>query len=155
MDAVSEVLIARSARTDGLSSMLSASAIAHIVLLGVFVFLPAAWFGAESKQPETVMTISLGGPIGEDKSGLTPITSVTGVRPRNSGTQPCQNCTVATTLTLQVLRPLLLGSPAARRGMPKTRRSTLFHGMCIVRPHGAPTTTAYRRSFTPRDPARK
>jgi TonB family protein len=77
MDAVSEVLIARSARTDGLSSMLGASAIAHIVLVGLFVFLPAAWFGAQVEQPDTVMQISLGGPIGEDKSGLTPITSRT------------------------------------------------------------------------------
>ncbi len=47
MDAVSEVLVARAARTDGLSSMLGASAMAHIVLVGLFVFLPAAWFGAE------------------------------------------------------------------------------------------------------------
>ena len=77
MDAVSEVLIARSARTDGLNSMLSASAVAHLVLVVLFLFLPAAWFGAEYEQPETIMQISLGGPIGEDKTGLTPITSRT------------------------------------------------------------------------------
>jgi outer membrane biosynthesis protein TonB len=77
MDAVSEVLIARSARTDGLGSMLSASALAHVVLFGVFVFVPAAWFGAESTAPDTVMVISLGGPVGEDKTGLTPITART------------------------------------------------------------------------------
>jgi outer membrane biosynthesis protein TonB len=77
MDAVSAVLIARSHRTDGLGSMLSASALAHIVLFGVFVFVPAAWFGAENTPPETVMVISLGGPIGEDKTGLNPITSRT------------------------------------------------------------------------------
>jgi TonB family protein len=70
MDAVSEVLLARSARTDGLGSMLSASALAHIVVVGLFVFLPAAWFGAEIKQPETVMQISLGGPVGPDTAGL-------------------------------------------------------------------------------------
>jgi TonB family protein len=77
MDAVSQVLIARAARTDGLGSMLGASAIAHIVVVGLFVFLPAAWFGAKFEQPDTVMQISLGGPIGEDKAGLTPITSRT------------------------------------------------------------------------------
>ena len=70
MDAVSEVLIARTARTDGLSSMLGASAMAHIVLVGLFVFLPAAWFGAEFEQPETIMQISLGGPIGPNDGGL-------------------------------------------------------------------------------------
>ena len=70
MDAVSEVLIARSARSDGLSSMLGASAMAHIALVGVFVFLPAAWFGAENTPPETIMQISLGGPIGPNDGGL-------------------------------------------------------------------------------------
>jgi TonB family protein len=70
MDAVSEVLIARAPKGDGLNSMLSASAAAHLVLLGLFVFLPAGWFGAENKAPETIMQISLGGPVGEDKAGL-------------------------------------------------------------------------------------
>ena len=71
MDAVSEVLIARAEKADGLSSMLGASAMAHIALVAVFVFVPAYWFGGETKPPETIMQISLGGPIGPDKSGLT------------------------------------------------------------------------------------
>ncbi len=70
MDAVSEVLIARSARTDGLNSMLSASAVAHSVLVGLFLFLPAAWFGAKYEQPETIMLVSLGGPIGPNDGGV-------------------------------------------------------------------------------------
>ena len=71
MDAVSEVLIARAAAKDGMaSSMLGASAMAHLVLVSLFVFLPAAWFGAEDKTPETIMQISLGGPVGPDTSGL-------------------------------------------------------------------------------------
>lgn len=70
MDAVSEVLIARSARTDGLNSMLSASAVAHIVFVGLFVFLPAAWFGAKHEPPDTIMQISLGGPIGPNDGGV-------------------------------------------------------------------------------------
>ena len=40
MDAVSEVLIARVDKGDGLSSMLGASAMAHIALVAVFVL---AW----------------------------------------------------------------------------------------------------------------
>ena len=70
MDAVSEVLTARAAGKEGLTSMLGASAMAHITLVGLFVFLPAAWFGAENKPPETIMQISLGGPVGPDTSGL-------------------------------------------------------------------------------------
>jgi TonB family protein len=74
MDAVSEILIARQAGKDGLSSMLGASAMAHLVLVSLFVFLPAAWFGADNRPPETIMQISLGGPIGPDTGGLnTPV----------------------------------------------------------------------------------
>jgi TonB family protein len=71
MDAVSEVLVARADKADGLSSMLGASAMAHIAVVAVFVFVPAYWFGADTKPPETIMQISLGGPIGPDTSGLT------------------------------------------------------------------------------------
>lgn len=70
MDAVSEVLIARADKRDHLSSMLGASAIAHIAVVVVFVFVPAWWFGAENKPPETIMQISLGGPIGPNDGGL-------------------------------------------------------------------------------------
>jgi TonB family protein len=85
MDAVSEVLVARTAKSDGLNSMLGASAIAHVALVGVFVFLPAAWFGARHKPPETIMQISLGGPPGPNDGGLNtlgarPIQQVTEVK---------------------------------------------------------------------------
>lgn len=70
MDAVSEVLVARAERTDGLNSMLGASVIGHLVLLAAFVFVPASWFGAENKPPETILQISLGGPIGPNDGGL-------------------------------------------------------------------------------------
>lgn len=71
MDAVSEVLIGRAEKGDGLSSMLGASAFAHFALVTLFVLLPTWWFGADNKPPETVMQISLGGPITEDKGGTT------------------------------------------------------------------------------------
>ena len=77
MDAVSEVLVARQPKGDGLNSMLGASVVAHLALLAVFIFLPAAWFGAENKQPENIMQISLGGPVGPDIAGL----NVAGARP--------------------------------------------------------------------------
>lgn len=70
MDAVSEVLIARTPKGDGLNSMLAASVIAHLALVGVFVFLPAAWFGAKQEPPVTIMQISLGGPVGPNDGGL-------------------------------------------------------------------------------------
>lgn len=70
MDAVSEVLIARSGKGDTLTSMVGASVAAHVLILAAFVLGPAWWFGAEIKQPETIMNISLGGPISPDKSGV-------------------------------------------------------------------------------------
>src|SRR5687767_6813437 len=70
MDAVSEVLIARTPKGDGLNSMLVASVVAHVALVGIFVFLPAAWFGAKQEAPETIMQISLGGPVGPNDGGL-------------------------------------------------------------------------------------
>lgn len=69
MDAVSEVLVGRADKGDGLSSMLGASAFAHFALVTLFVLLPTWWFGANNKPPETIMQISLGGPISEDKQG--------------------------------------------------------------------------------------
>ena len=83
MDAVSQVLVARTPKGDGLNSMLGASAIAHLVLLLLFVFLPAAWFGAEQEVPETIMQINLGGPIGEDRAGLNTL----GARPTQQLTE--------------------------------------------------------------------
>ena len=70
MDAVSEVLLARSAGKGGLNSMLGASLMAHAVLVALFMFFPAAWLGVENTVPETVMQISLGGPVGPNDGGL-------------------------------------------------------------------------------------
>lgn len=70
MDAVSEVLIARSAVKGGLGSMLGASATAHVLLVALFMFFPAAWLGVGNTVPETVMQISLGGPVGPNDGGL-------------------------------------------------------------------------------------
>lgn len=75
MDAVSEVLIERAPKVDGLNSMLGASALAHVAVVAAFVFLPAWWFGAQNKPPETIMEISLGGPVGPDKAGLSALSS--------------------------------------------------------------------------------
>ena len=70
MDAVSEVLVARAPKDEGLNSMLGASAMGHLVLVALFLFVPAVWFGAERKAPETIMQISLGGPVGPNDGGL-------------------------------------------------------------------------------------
>ncbi|MEP6782314.1 MAG: TonB C-terminal domain-containing protein [Acidobacteriota bacterium] len=77
MDAVSEILIGRAEKGDGLNSMLGASVMAHVALVAIFILAPVWWFGADNKPPETVMQISLGGPVGPDKSGLTSMTSRT------------------------------------------------------------------------------
>ena len=71
MDAVSEVLIARAPKGDGLE--LDAGRVgdrARRAGRGCSCFVPAWWFGAQSKPPETIMQISLGGPIGPNDGGL-------------------------------------------------------------------------------------
>lgn len=70
MDAVSEVLIARTASKDELKSMLGWSAMVHFVIVAAIAFVPAAWLGSIEKQPEVIMQISLGGPIGPADGGL-------------------------------------------------------------------------------------
>lgn len=98
MDAVSEVLIARADRDGGLTSLVGASALAHLVVFGAFVFLPAWWFGAQNAAPETVMEVSLGGPIGPDKSGLSSLSA-----------KPIQSVAVEPKKAIEPFRP-----PAAK-----------------------------------------
>lgn len=70
MDAVSEVLIGRTAKSDGLTSMVGWSAMAHLALVAAVAFVPGAWFGALEREPEVIMQISLGGPVGPADGGL-------------------------------------------------------------------------------------
>lgn len=70
MDAVSEVLAARSHAADGLNSMVGVSVMAHLAVLAVVVFAPTDWWGAKEKIPETVLQVSLGGPEGPRDGGL-------------------------------------------------------------------------------------
>lgn len=70
MDAVSEVLLARTAKSDGLTSMVGWSAMAHLALVAAVAFVPGAWFGALEREPEVIMQVSLGGPVGPADGGL-------------------------------------------------------------------------------------
>lgn len=71
MDAVTQVIAARSAERDGMPSVLGASLLAHVLLVALVFFAPGAWFGALAPEPEVVMTISLGGPVGPRDGGMT------------------------------------------------------------------------------------
>jgi TonB family protein len=70
VDAVTEVVAARSGAADGLERMLGASALGHIALIATMMLAPAAWFGETPREPENVMTISLGGAPGPRDGGL-------------------------------------------------------------------------------------
>ena len=70
MDAVSEVLVARTAKPDGLTSMLGWSAMVHLAMVAAVAFVPGAWFGSVDREPEVIMQISLGGPVGPVDGGL-------------------------------------------------------------------------------------
>jgi TonB family protein len=82
MDAVSEVLSARTAKADGLNSMVGLSAIVHLAIVVLVALVPSAWFTQE-RVPETVMTISLGGPEGPRDGGLATL----GARPIQQATE--------------------------------------------------------------------
>jgi len=70
MDAVSEVLVARTAKSDGLTSMLGWSAMVHLAMVAAVAFVPGDWLGSADREPEVVMQISLGGPVGPVDGGL-------------------------------------------------------------------------------------
>ena len=70
MDAVSEVLIARSRPSAGFDRMVGTSLIAHATLAAVVILGPAAWWGKKDKPPENLMVVSLGGPVGPETAGL-------------------------------------------------------------------------------------
>jgi TonB family protein len=70
MDAVSEVLSARAAGTDGLGSMLGASVVAHLAAIGVIFLMPGLFGPVTKSEPEVVMQISLGGAVGPRDGGL-------------------------------------------------------------------------------------
>lgn len=72
MDAVSQILAARHDAADPLSGMLGASAVAHAVLFGLVLLVPAAWMGAQQAAPEAVMTVSLAGAEGPQTGGRAP-----------------------------------------------------------------------------------
>ncbi len=72
MDAVSHVLTDRRVDAAGLDRMLGWSAVAHIGLLAAVALVPAGWLGARAEdEPRTVMTISIGGPVGPRDGGMT------------------------------------------------------------------------------------
>jgi TonB family protein len=75
-EAVSEVLDLRMRESDGLSRMVVVSLVAHVVLLGAVVLMPADWRGAKNQKNALRMTISLnGGAPGPNAGGMTQMSS--------------------------------------------------------------------------------
>ena len=72
MDAVSQILAARSQDADGMQGVLGASLLVHLGLVAVMFLAPGGWFGEIAPEPAVVMTISLGGPVGPRDGGMTP-----------------------------------------------------------------------------------
>ena len=71
-EAVSAVLRDRARQTEGLSRMLLASIAAHVALMVAFVLMPSDWHSSRA-EPDTIMTISLGGTPGPETGGMTSI----------------------------------------------------------------------------------
>jgi TonB family protein len=72
MDAVTQIVAVRKQEADGLQSMLTASGLAHLVLIAVVFLAPSTWFGSRTAdEPENIMTISLSGNPGPRAGGMT------------------------------------------------------------------------------------
>jgi TonB family protein len=98
MDAVSQVLAGRARELGGMDRMLAASVAGHLALVAAIALLPASWLGGRlQKEPENVMTISLGGPEGP-RTGMT-----------TADARPIQTTAVEARKTIEPVRP-----PAAR-----------------------------------------
>jgi TonB family protein len=71
MDAVTQIVAVRKQEVDGLQSMLTASTLAHVVLIAFAFLAPSSWFGSRTAdQPQNIMTISLAGNPGP-RTGMT------------------------------------------------------------------------------------
>jgi TonB family protein len=82
-EAVSDILDLRTRESDGLSRMVVLSLIAHVVLLGTIVLLPADWRSGKPKEKLKPIFISLGGSVGPNAGGMTQLSgrSVQAVAP--------------------------------------------------------------------------
>jgi TonB family protein len=71
MEAVTEILVARSHEPQGLRKMVVWSLIGHLALAALALYMPDTWWGHTEEAPRTVMTISLGGAPGPRAGGMT------------------------------------------------------------------------------------
>jgi len=99
MTDVSDILRDRVHEPDGLQRMVVFSVLAHIALVAAVAVSPKGWFEGSASQPETVMTISLGGGGEGPRTG----TSSMGGRPVQVQTPP-----------EEVKRPEAVRPPAAK-----------------------------------------
>src|SRR5688572_10516623 len=98
MDVVTQIVSVRGRETDGLQRTLGVSIAAHLALIAAVMFAPASWFGETQREPENIMTISLGGAPGPRDGGLTPM-----------GGRPIQTVPIDAKKAIEPVRP-----PAAR-----------------------------------------
>lgn len=111
IESVTDIIVARARRQDGLKTMVVWSAAAHAVLIAALALTPASRYDAE---PRTVMTISLSGPPGPPTGGLTSaggraVQQVAPPEPRRAITPPAPT---PSPVTLPAPRPR--AQPASR-----------------------------------------
>jgi len=95
---VTDVLRDRMQEPAGLQRMVTVSVFVHVVVVAFVLVAPTKWFGSSSDEPQTVMTISLGGGNGPSSGGMTSM----GGRPVQAETPP------------EVKRPEPVRPPAAK-----------------------------------------
>jgi TonB family protein len=72
-EAVSAILHERARQTEGWGRTITLSFGVHVALLAGLVLMPAEWRSSRKPPEANIMTISLGGPAGQDTGGMTAI----------------------------------------------------------------------------------
>jgi TonB family protein len=126
-DAVSDWVVARGRRPDGLLPMVGVSALAHAVVFATLLAIGAGVAGRVGTEERTVMTISLGGPAGPRTGGMSPLGGrpVQQVMPMPSRPEPQRPPAAAPpamTVPTREARPAQRPAPDAQRSAAESTR---------------------------------
>ena len=141
---VSDVLRDRRQEPAGLQRMAAISLLGHAVLLAIVIISPSTLFGADTSQPKTVMTISLGGGIdGASTGGLTalggrPVQTETPPDAKPEPSRPAAAATPSMTEPIPGKTPtksaaaIVKQAPAEAKGRTPTRGNEVTQGTAVA-----------------------
>jgi TonB family protein len=124
IEAVSDIIAARSRQPEGLSRMIALSVGAHVLMVAGLMFAPAADFSGDA--PRTVMTISLGGAPGPRSGGMTPMggRAVQAPQPLDSRRSRAETAPAPKAPEMSLPRPDARARPPQARSTQAPQQST-------------------------------